>query len=306
MHVGEDTPAGGPPAGRTLWGVESPVDPDGFNADLADGEPTVDIAVYYPDNLRPAHRRKVRLEAVLDGLAEAKRVFRRAGVQLAVVSVRTGSIDPSLLSVQAEAPGSELPGSRYANPYEERQERPVRMSDEARSVFETVIPDGPDRDRQIHIVILQDVFMSFYEQLDQRTWQRKTLATRAMSFPGYSYGEILPRRIRGAITLTDLSQPTSWKTIAHELGHKLINASHEYRDVDPQHEVYAEGGLLLYGSGTDIPAGREGRFHRERLHRSPFVYRENDDATRVWNPDYLGGGGYYDPIYQGLTIDFDP
>ena len=69
MHMGEDTPAGGPAAGRTLWGIESSVDPDGFNADLADGEPTVDIAIYYPDNLRPAHRRRVRLEAVLDGLA---------------------------------------------------------------------------------------------------------------------------------------------------------------------------------------------------------------------------------------------
>ena len=67
----------------------------------------------------------------------------------------------------------------------------------------------------------------------------------------------------------------------HERGHKLINASHEYRDMDPEHEVYADGGLLLYGSGTDIPAGREGRFHRERLHRSPFVYRKDHRGRKV-------------------------
>ena len=94
----------------------------------------------------------------------------------------------------------------------------------------------------------------------------------------------------------------SWKTIAHELGHKLINAGHEYRDIGPQHEVYADGGLLLYGDGTDIPSGREGRFHRERLHRSPFVYRQDRDGNKVWNPDYQDGGGYYDRIYQDLTI----
>ena len=306
IHADEPRPGGPDPSAGTRWGVRTAFDVESFNADLADGEPTVDVAVCYPDNLLPAHRRRVHLETVIEGLGEAKRIFRSAGVQLALLSVRTGRVDPALLSVHAEAPGSELPGDRYTNFYTERQRRPARVSDGALAVLGTMVGDGPHHDRRIHLVVLQDVFMSFYEQVDRRTWQMKTLATGAMSFPGYSHRDTLPRRLRGVITITDLAKPHSWKTVTHELGHKLINAGHEYRDVDPRHEVYAEGGLLLYGSGIDIPSGRAGRFHRERLHLSPFVYRKSRTGTKVWNPDYRDGGGYYDRTYQGFTIDIDP
>lgn len=114
----------------------------------------------------------------------------------------------------------------------------------------------------------------------------------------------MPRHLRGAITITDLvKSEDSWKTIAHELGHKLLNVSHEYRDVSPQHEVNADGGLMLYGKGTDILSGPEGRYHYERLHVSPYLYREAEDGSREWNPDYAGDGFYYDPIYDGISVD---
>ena len=306
IHAGQLTQTDDIAAGRDGWGVPVPVDLEGFNAGLEDGRATVDIGVFYPENLEPLHRRRVQLETVIDGVLEARRIFGKVGVQLALVSVQTGPLDPDLLVVQAEAPGSELPGGRYANLYVERQNRPSRLSPAARDAFETVIGAGPEHDRRIHLVVLEDVFMSYHDRIDERTWQLKTVATSAMSFPGYSYRDTIPRHLRGVITLTDLARPRSWKTVAHELGHKLINASHEYRDVDPRHEVYADGGLLLYGSGTDIPSGPAGRFHRERLHRSPFIYRMGADGIKAWNPDYLDGGGYYDPIYEGCTIDFDP
>ena len=304
IHTGQHTQTENSEADRGGWGVPVPVDLQALNASLEDGRATVDIGIFYPSNLEPAHRRRVELETVIDGVLEARRTFGAVGVQLAVVSVRTGPVDPALLVVQAEAPGSELPGGRYANLYAERQKRPSRLSPAAQAAFESVIGNGPEQDRRIHLVVLEDVFMSFHDRIDERTWQLMTVATRAMSFPGYSFRDTIPRPLRGVITLTDLSGPRSWKTVAHELGHKLINASHEYRDVDPQHEVYADGGLLLYGDGTDIPAGREGRFHRERLHRSPFIYRRGASGSKKWNPDYLDGGGYYDPIYEGLTVDF--
>ena len=306
VHTGQHTQTVDSEADRGGWGLPVPVDLESFNAGLEDGRATVDIDIYYPENLEPAHRRRVQLETVIDGVLEARRIFGAAGVQLALGSVRTGPVDPALLVVQAEAPDSELPGGRYSNLYVERQKRPSRLSATALAAFESVIGNGPPHDRRIHLVVLQDVFMSFYDRIDHRTWQLKTVATSAMSFPGYWFRDTIPRHLRGVITLTDLARPRSWKTVAHELGHKLINASHEYRDIDPQHEVYAGGGLLLYEDGTDIPSGPSGRFHQERLHRSPFIYRRAASGTKVWNPDYQDGGGYYDRIYEGLTVDFGP
>ena len=302
VHSVEDTPAHG---GASVP-AHGPFDPASLNADLVDGKPTVDIDIFYPDGLAPAHRRVVRLESVLEGFVRAKSVFRSAGVQLALGTLRTGPLDRALAAVHAEAPGSELPPSRYLSMYQDRRRRPARLSEEARIAFEAMVGDGEHRDRRVHLLVVEDVYMSFYEQLDDRTWRLWTIATGAMSFPGYSYVDTMPRHLRGVITITDLSKPHSWKTIAHELGHKLINASHEYREIDPGHEVYADGGLLLYGRGVDIPSGREGRFHRERLHRSPFVYRTDATGRKVWNPDYLDGGCYDDRIYGSLVVEIDP
>ena len=306
VHGGQLTQTGDSSADRSEWGVPVPIDLTSFNAGLEDGRPTVDIGIFYPENLEPAHRQKVELETVIKGVIEARRIFGAVGVQLALVSVRTGRVDPEMLAVHAEPPGSELPGGRYANLYVERQKRPSRLSPTALAVFESVIGNGPEHDRRLHLVVLEDVFISFHDQLDERTWQLTTIATNALSFPGYSHRDTIPRHLRGVITLTNLARPQSWKTVAHELGHKLINASHEYREIDPQHEVYGDEGLLHYGSGTDIPSGPEGRFHQERLHRSPFIYRRVRSGAKSWNPDYLDGGGYYDRIYEGFTVDFDP
>ena len=125
MHTDEDTRDGEVSTAQTGWGVETSFDMAAFNADLVDGDPTVDIGIFYPDNLDAAHHRRVSLETVIEGLVEAQRIFREAGVQLALVSVRTGRLNPALFSVHADAPGSELPEDRYANRYVERQRRPA-------------------------------------------------------------------------------------------------------------------------------------------------------------------------------------
>lgn len=286
------------------WNHVEAVDLDEMNADLVAGEPTVDVAIYYPANLDEPHHEKVNVELLVHGFRQAKTVFSGVGVQLKLVAFQTGWLDPRFFAVDSTISSEELPSLRFVNMYKAAERRPSRVSADCLEAFETIIGDAPGNDRRVHLVVLQDVFMTFYEQLDFRTWQPKTISTGGLSFPGYMYGATMPRHLRGAITITDLvKSEDSWKTIAHELGHKLLNVSHEYREIGPQHEVNADGGLMLYGKGTDILSGPEGRYHYERLHVSPYVYRETEDANKVWNPDYREDGFYYDSIYDGISID---
>ncbi len=75
--------------------------------------------------------------------------------------------------------------------------------------------------------------------------------------------------------------------------------------MDPQHEIYAEGGLMIYGDGIEIGSGKENRWHLERLLLSPFIYQSDENGNKQWNPDYQEGGHYYDPIYGDFVVEFD-
>lgn len=289
-----------------IWTNVSELDIGSINDDLVEGVPTADVVIHYPTNLDEPHREKVNSALLLHGMEKAKQVFGVAGVQLNLVALRTGVLDPRYFAINSTAPGSELPGGRYANLYVEAERSPSILSREGEEVFSAMITDEEGADRTVHLIVLQDVFMNFHEQLDERTWQLKTISTGGLSFPGYMYGATMPRHLRGAITITNLNKDeNSWKTIAHELGHKLLNVSHEYRETAPAHEVRADGGLMLYGKGAEIASGREGRYHQERLHRSPYLYRRAADGSRTWNDDYVGDGFYYDPLYDGISVDLD-
>ena len=285
------------------WQQLDSIDLSAINADQVAGEPTVDVAIHYPSNLDPAHHKKVNVDLLLHGFDKAKGIFAGSGVQLKLVKFDSGYLEPRWFAVNSTAPGIEKPSDRYVNMYLGAERQPSVMSDEAGQAFSAMVPDEPGADMIVHLVVTQDVFMDFHEQLDERTWQLKTISTGGLSFPGYMYGATMPRHLRGVITITNLAKDeNSWKTIAHELGHKLMNVSHEYRETSPQHEVRADGGLMLYGKGTEIASGPDGRYHLERLQRSPFIYRESTDGTRNWNPDYIGDGFYYDPIYEGISV----
>ncbi|MCB0494485.1 MAG: ImmA/IrrE family metallo-endopeptidase, partial [Cyclobacteriaceae bacterium] len=151
----------------------------------------------------------------------------------------------------------------------------------------------------------QDVFYPFLEVSEGRNWTMKTVRTGGLSFPTYSYVNSIPAPFRGVITITNLQRPDRLRsTVAHEIGHKVMNVSHEYKSTDPGHEIYAEGGLMLYGDGEDIPSGEEGRWHLERLHLSPFIYKLNEQGVKIWNEEYKEGGHYYDPLYGDKVIRF--
>ena len=276
---------------------------DRINADIEAGKPTVDVGIYFPSNFDPDYK-KVTMASMLESFLAAKEIYKPTDLQLNLLFVKTGEIDPSYLAIQAnEVPG--VPVTEYVNTYEHMERHPARLTGHAREAFDAIVEPDPQNDRTIYLIALQDVFYPFLEVSEGRNWTVKSVRTGGLSFPTYSYGKNLPRHLRGVITISNLSRgDRSRRTIAHELGHKLMNVSHEYRETHPGHEVYADGGLMLYGNGEEIPSGKEGRWHLERLLLSPFIYTFDADGSKVWNEDYQNNGHYYDPIYGDKVVRF--
>jgi len=301
------SPATAEPSAKTTrpvaWKAVESVDLAAFNKDLVAGKPTMDVVVYIPSNFDPSFN-KLTLAQMVDGVRAAKEIYRPTGVQINLVAVKTGAVDPRFLAIQAnEIP--RVPDTEYLNMYEGNTRHPSELTDMARRAFESMIEPRKDSDRTIYIVALQDVIMPFLERSDARNWTVKMVRTGGLSFPSYSYWGTIPRAYRGVITLDNLSTPSrARRTVAHEIGHKVMNVSHEYKTTGPAHEVYADGGLMLYGSGEDIPSGAEGRWHLERLLMSPYLYRLRPNGTKQWNPDYKDGGHYYDPLYGDKVVRF--
>lgn len=291
------------PAKPVVWKAVESVDLAAFNKDLVAGKPTMDVVVYMPSNFDPTFN-KLTTAQMLDGIRAAKEIYGRAGVQIHLAAFKTGAIDPRFLAIQAnEIP--RMPDTEYLNLYESNVRHPAELTDMARQAFDSMIEPRKDSDRTLYLVALQDVIMPFLERSDARNWTVKMVRTGGLSFPSYSYYGTIPQAYRGVITLDNLSTPSrARRTIAHEIGHKVMNVSHEYKTTGPAHEVFADGGLMLYGSGEDIPSGKEGRWHLERLMMSPYLYRLRPDGTKQWNPDYKDGGHYYDPLYGDKVVRF--
>jgi hypothetical protein len=291
------------PVKPVAWKSVESVDLAAFNKDLERGKPTMDVVIYMPSNFDPAFN-KLTLDQMLQGVRAAKEIYRPVGVQINLVAVKTGAVDPRFLAIQAnEIP--RVPDTEYINMYEASTRDPTQPTEMALQAFQSMIEPRKDSDRTIYLVGLQDVIMPFLDRSDARNWTVKMVRTGGLSFPSYSYWNTIPRAYRGVITINNLSTPSrARRTIAHEIGHKVMNVSHEYKETSPAHEVFADGGLMLYGSGTDIPSGAEGRWHRERLLLSPYLYRLRSDGTKDWNLDYKDGGHYYDPLYGDKVVRF--
>lgn len=299
----EPQKATSPETKRVDWKVVESVDLAAFNKDLVAGKPTMDVGVYLPSNFDPAYTR-VTLPRMLESIQAAKEIYRPTGVQINLLWVKTGAVNPDSLSIQSnEVPG--VPETEYVNTYVHMKRHPSRLTELARNAFQSMIEPHPDNDRTLYLVAMQDVFFPFLELSEGRNWTMKSVRTGGLSFPTYSYYNTLPSGLRGVISISNLSRPDRYRrTVAHEIGHKVMNVSHEYKTTGPAHEVFAEGGLMLYGQGEDIPSGKEGRWHLERLHLSPFLYRLQKDGAKIWNEDYKEGGHYYDPLYGDKVIHF--
>ena len=287
------------------WSRIDSIDINEINSDLVKGKPTVDIGIYFPSNLDSTFT-KVTFNKMIESFFFAKEIFKPTGVQLNLIFAKTGNINSSYLSIQAnEVPG--IPDTEYVNLYDNSRRHPSIPTNHAINAFRSIIEEDINNSRTIYLIALQDVFYPYLTLAEGRNWMMKTVRTGGLSFPSYSYIDQIPKDLRGIITITNLSTEDRYrKTIAHELGHKLINVSHEYNDINPGFEVFAEGGLMLYGSGEDIPAGKEGRWHLERLLLSPYLYKVDERGNKIWNNDYKEAGHYYDPIYDNYVIHFLP
>ncbi|WP_300395892.1 hypothetical protein [Henriciella sp.] len=287
------------------WASVQSVDVQAINADLEPGKPTVDVGLYYPSNLHEGAKEKLPLSGLIEEFRNAKKVFEPTGVQLNLLFVKTGEVDPKHLAIFASKWETDMPSGGYGNMYVQGAVHPTEMSEGAIETFQAIVEPSSDNARTVYLVALQNVYMPYYEDLDGgRNWAPKIVNTSGLSFPSYSYADTIPERIRGVISLTK-HDATNKLTIAHELGHKLMNVSHEYMEVSPQHEIRSDDGLMLYGSGTQIPSGEDGRWHQERLLLSPYLYRTDEAGEKVWNENYQEGGIYYDPIYGEYAVQFD-
>jgi len=149
---------------------------------------------------------------------------------------------------------------------------------------------------------LYEAPIAFYEW-DGSDWIYQSAPTGGLSFPPYAYADRIPKGIRGVITLS-FQQPRLFpetRILSHEIGHKIINVSHEGVGVCP---IFAANGpeLMLYGTGENIPGDLEGRWHRERLLLSPFLYTM-DGGVATFANQYQGGGVYRDDIYGNYIVD---
>ena len=285
------------------WSRIESVNIDEINKDLKPGLPTLDLGVYFPSNLDTTFK-KVTLNQMISSIKAAKEIYAPTGVQINLLWMKTGMVEPRFFSLQANAI-PEVVQTEYLNMYQHMQRHPSKLTETTETAFRSIVEPDTDNNRTIYLIVLQDVFMPFLTVSEGRNWTTKTVRTGGLSFPSYSYGNEIPDELRGVITITNLERPDRMRrTIAHEIGHKVMNVSHEYNNINPENEVFADGGLMVYGQGEEIPSGLKGRWHWERLHLSPFLYRLNKKGKKEWNPDYIESGHYYDPLYKDKTIYF--
>ena len=279
------------------------VDLQKLNQDLLPERPTVDIAICLAEPTDEPHPYAAEPGDLTESFLEAKQIYSAVGVQLRLISIERVQVPEAMLSLQANTINGPASPAEY-NAYLGYQREQWSLTQEATTAFRAIIPENAANADTIFLIYLKQVRMACYDQAsDSEAPAIRTLSTGGLSLPAYLLEDRIPRRLRGAITICRRSGQHG-RLIAHELGHKLINVSHEYKQISPQFEVRGEGGLMLYGSGTDIPGEETGRWHRERLHLSPFLYRRDANGTLRRNRDYISTGHYYDPLYGNYVIRF--
>ncbi len=273
-----------------------------FNRDLKDGAPTVDIAVHIVSGSF------VTWEAMRPQILAAKKAFGAHGLQVRLLGARKirAPEDWLRLSATVMTGDTSQPELSERDLYAYLEMIRYALSERALQVFEGVLRGITERGESLQVVCLREVSfpMHMRDPKEADRWRIEETLTSGLSFPPYILENRVPDRFKGVITLSPraggFGQP---KVLAHEMGHKLINVSHEGVGVCPVARPPRDDApdLMLYGPGIEIPSGREGRWHAERLALSPFIYRKVG-GVKVFNPGYRERGRYGDPLYGGYAI----
>ena len=262
-------------------------DISGMNDTLHDNVLTADIVLFHSDQL------SMTWNTLKAEFLRADNAFRTVGVQLNLKKAVNVTF-PEEWNNQLAYNLLDLPDSGV-NPafYDMYNTTIPTLTDTMEIAFEDFTHDEENKARTIFVVPLKGVKIVFAEKNTDGTWKiSNPVATGALSLPSYILHNRVPRNYRGVITM----EQSSGVTLAHELGHKLINVSHEGLGISPAFSGSSIPGLMGYGGSTTIYGGQSGRWHQERLLLSPYLYKMNS-GTQTWNPDYAGNGSYNDAIY---------
>lgn len=264
----------------------------GLNDTMDNNLFTVDIVLYHSDHL------SMTWAQLKNEFLKADDAFRAAGVQLNLIKALNVTF-PNDWNNQTAYTIPFLPDSgQTVGFYDKYAITQSAITDKISAAFTDFIYDESNKSRTIFILPMSGMNILYSEQNANGLWQiGGPVATGALSFPTYILLDGIPQDLRGCITM----ESATGRTLAHELGHKLINVSHEGLGVSPAFSGNTIPGLLGYGTSIEIYDGQAGRWHKERLLLSPFLYK-NKNGTKVYNPDYTEVGAYDDPIYGSYIM----
>ncbi len=277
-------------------------DVSAFNAALVDGMPTIDVAFYVTEG------GPITWLSLKTSIERAQRIFAVPGVQLRISSALRIQVPREWQRLDAdEANVPTTPSYLETDLYAHIDELETRLTKRNEAIFEAIVAHYPEQANgvtaanTIHVLTVFEAPIAIYEWTGS-AWTRSVQPTGGLSFPPYFYADRIPMDVRGIITLSSgLSRPTAdTKTLAHEIGHKVIDVSHEGVGVCPTVEATGAD-LMLYGPGERIPSGAEGRWQVERLLLSPFIYRLEGGIARFATV-YQDGGVYDDRLYGNYVV----
>ena len=256
-----------------------------FNQDIVKSQLTVDVEIYR------FQKSKMKWETIFKNVQFAKKVFRSVGVEIYISKFLEIKSDKER-TIHGVKPKN-IPAIN-SDGYKKIESQKYFIPQETIRFLTPILNPGL---KTLKVVVLNTAFYSFYEKNKKNKWEIKTIKTGGFSFPSYLLNDGGKGVLSGLITLS--SEKSS--TLAHEMGHKLINVSHEGYHVGPHHSGNKIPGLMGYEGKSDIGRGQKGRWHMERLHLSPYLYR-NVEGQKIFNKPYKEKGQYADPLYGSFYI----
>jgi len=231
------------------------------------------------------------------GFLVAKKSFEKHGVSLNLKKAVKINIPLSWHTLTID----ELKGVQDNSKefYEQLRAKKKELNPRAQTIFEKLIAPFKNPSKTIFLVALNNVSMGVFEKNKNSEYEVINYPVGGFSLPAYLYEDRIPKELGGIITLGRDSKTDS--LIAHEMAHKLVNASHEGGNSCPKFSGKEIPGILGYTGSVELLSGRSGRYHAERVLKSPFIYKL-EDGLKKWNKDYQSGGHYRDKIYGRFHI----